>query len=608
MERERESLNESRRRGRRGQVIILTTLSLFAMCGMMGLAVDLGWSYFVRKSAQAAADGAALAAVQAALKATGLKGPVVCGVGVTCQPTPTPCPASVASPPSDNLNAGCLYAKANGFLTGGVQGRQNVLISADTSSPPPTVLGVNVYYWTTVRVSQSIPQLFSALLGNSQGLSSARATAGIVDAVYSGSLYALNRQNDAGTTDKNKNKNFIGVNIGIQGSGSSTPGNPDAYTINAGGGVWMASTANGASGNYAGQAGGSSTLRSAAFINIRGTGTVDNPGNFIPNPANGFGDLPIYGFQDPMGGLGQPPAPTNLTAKPIINGAINGDCNNPPVLTPGSYYAIGQEGNSNNWVATGQPITVTGCVIFSSGTGAFGNYVFFGGLSFPSPQTVVTFQPGMYVVAGSLQGNPVFYQHTGVTLQDKTPLDSNGQSQANTDAGELFVFTDANYPGLPVPKDVTRIQDRLQFGPVQIQMGNNDGSSVNLHGLNKFSDDLPIALKPFAPAVFWQDQRNSQVKYDANGNVDTSCGSLDSPCYNGDNSISPKMSLQASPNLHLYGLIYQPRGAWMTFQGGGNMEAPLQIVTGFLQMTGNPNITLQRLSNPLTRRVAALIE
>ena len=37
------------------------------MCGMMGLVVDLGWSFFVEKQSQAAADGAALAAVQEAV-------------------------------------------------------------------------------------------------------------------------------------------------------------------------------------------------------------------------------------------------------------------------------------------------------------------------------------------------------------------------------------------------------------------------------------------------------------------------------------------------------------------------------------------------------------
>ncbi len=35
----------------RGAVLVMVTLVLLAMCGMLGLVVDLGWSYFVKKSA-----------------------------------------------------------------------------------------------------------------------------------------------------------------------------------------------------------------------------------------------------------------------------------------------------------------------------------------------------------------------------------------------------------------------------------------------------------------------------------------------------------------------------------------------------------------------------
>ena len=42
-----------------------------AQCGIMGLAVDLGWGYFVKKSAQRAADSAALAGVEKALADVG---------------------------------------------------------------------------------------------------------------------------------------------------------------------------------------------------------------------------------------------------------------------------------------------------------------------------------------------------------------------------------------------------------------------------------------------------------------------------------------------------------------------------------------------------------
>ncbi len=60
-----------RSHGRRGQALLLVTLALFAMCGLLGLAVDLGWAYFVKKSAQASSDAGALAAAHVVLSQVG---------------------------------------------------------------------------------------------------------------------------------------------------------------------------------------------------------------------------------------------------------------------------------------------------------------------------------------------------------------------------------------------------------------------------------------------------------------------------------------------------------------------------------------------------------
>src|ERR1700686_4357083 len=97
-----------------GQAIVMVTVALIAMCGMMGLAVDLGWSFFVEKQAQAAADGAALAAVQEAVVRISAGGAPIsgftCAAGGTgstqadCEPTITSC-GSVAL--TSNLNNGC---------------------------------------------------------------------------------------------------------------------------------------------------------------------------------------------------------------------------------------------------------------------------------------------------------------------------------------------------------------------------------------------------------------------------------------------------------------------------------------------------------------------
>ena len=47
---------------RKGQALVMVTFALFAMIGVIGLSMDLGWSFFVRKAAQSAADTAAMAA------------------------------------------------------------------------------------------------------------------------------------------------------------------------------------------------------------------------------------------------------------------------------------------------------------------------------------------------------------------------------------------------------------------------------------------------------------------------------------------------------------------------------------------------------------------
>jgi hypothetical protein len=55
-------------------------------------------------------------------------------------------------------------------------GRQNVTIAAGTGTPP-TVSGVAASYWVTTRITETLPQSFSAVLGNRIGTVSARATA-----------------------------------------------------------------------------------------------------------------------------------------------------------------------------------------------------------------------------------------------------------------------------------------------------------------------------------------------------------------------------------------------------------------------------------------------
>jgi hypothetical protein len=296
--------------------------------------------------------------------------------------------------------------------------------------------------------------------------------------------------------------------------------------------------------------------------------------------------------------MGQPPAPTGLPDIPVPGGVIDGT-NTPVTLTPGNYYA------TSNGAATGDPITLQGTVRFAACGGcapnsAFGKYVFFGGLNSTGGGADVTFDAGLYIFAGAKwrggQDSYVLDTSTNMNLRDQ------GES-----IGELFVFTDLNYPGLQVPAAVQGVG--LQQGEVNISSGNN-GTDITLHGLNKSSSFVAgTTLENFSRVLFWQDQANSTVKYTSQGNIDTSCGTMDSPCAQSlTNADSPQFNLQASPIIHLRGVIYQPRGAWTTIAAGSGYSGPLQLITGAVQVKANATLNLSQPTNPIRFVRAGLIE
>jgi Flp pilus assembly protein TadG len=120
----------SRIRRQRGQALLMISISAVLIFGMLGLAVDLGWGYFVKKSARAAADAAAMAAARKAFASLGSKGPYTCGAGLDCQAIAVNC-STLA--PSSNLYNGCQYALKN--LTTGLSTAQNLLMASGTGSP-----------------------------------------------------------------------------------------------------------------------------------------------------------------------------------------------------------------------------------------------------------------------------------------------------------------------------------------------------------------------------------------------------------------------------------------------------------------------------------------
>src|SRR5215469_895659 len=124
------------RQQQRGQAIIMVTFSMILIFGMLGLAIDLGWGFFVKRSAQAAADAAALAAARKAFSSLGQQGSYACGTTLDCQPTPVSC-ATITN--TSNLYNGCQYAQKNFNI--GVTNSQNLMMSSGTSSPFTTATG-----------------------------------------------------------------------------------------------------------------------------------------------------------------------------------------------------------------------------------------------------------------------------------------------------------------------------------------------------------------------------------------------------------------------------------------------------------------------------------
>jgi hypothetical protein len=155
---------EMKRKQNSGQALAMVTIGLTLMLGMMSLAVDLGWGYYQRESAQSAADAAAAAAVRAV--ETAVAGSPVCATGIVWCGTPagtiTNCPATKPATATNSYDNACMLAAANGFTT---TGSKTVSVQANTTSPPPTVAGVTVSYWVTVRISESPGSFFGIPLG-----------------------------------------------------------------------------------------------------------------------------------------------------------------------------------------------------------------------------------------------------------------------------------------------------------------------------------------------------------------------------------------------------------------------------------------------------------
>lgn len=205
-----------RRDGRSGQILMIGTLSLVFLFSALGLAVDTGLAFMMKRRAQTAADAAAIgAAVYARTNGD------ACGVNATCG-TAYSCADPPVSPPTNSLQAGCLYAKQNGFLNDGTN-QQISLIENNTSLSG----GLNPSMWIKATVSQKYTNYFLSVAGFLGGYSASSATAGVAGTPGAQCAYVLGTSAGGGgglidSASGNLNLSNCGVysNDGINQSGS----------------------------------------------------------------------------------------------------------------------------------------------------------------------------------------------------------------------------------------------------------------------------------------------------------------------------------------------------------------------------------------------------
>src|SRR4051794_16894351 len=199
-------------RQERGQILVMTTLSVIALFGVLALAVDVGWAYYLRKTAQRAADAASMAAAIQVLANVG-NATITCGSNVTCQSS-TACPSTIATPTTSEISVACLYAQQNGFTQGGNGGKQNVSVTSGTTTPPPTAPGVNgVSYWVTVRVTQTSPIWFGAVVADATSGRGIMSDMQLASAPFKGLPIALSLINTIGPAARSS----AGVSTGVLG-------------------------------------------------------------------------------------------------------------------------------------------------------------------------------------------------------------------------------------------------------------------------------------------------------------------------------------------------------------------------------------------------------
>jgi hypothetical protein len=299
----------------RGQALVLITLGVVFLTAILGLVVDIGYGYFVKQVAQAAADSAASAAAEAARAGGG-----VCnGITVICNSTGYTCPSNPGA--ISNLDSGCLYAKQNGLGT--------VTLTSGTGA---TGGGVNAKYWVQAVAIANVPSGFSKIIGATQMSANALATAGVISSGSGNCIYVMDPL------------------VGITGSGTGSISSSCGIYIN--GNVVL-------SGNI------SITGTGGANVNVKGS--VINSGSGTVSPLVSMSSA----LSDPLASLPTPTYSSTCTNSNPITIVNQSSYNLPAGVYCGNITIINSTVTLNPGTFSGGIVANSANLNFSSGTYAF---------------------------------------------------------------------------------------------------------------------------------------------------------------------------------------------------------------------------------------------
>ena len=308
-------------------MVVLVSISLALLFALVGLSVDLGYSYYVKVKAQGASDAAATAATIYASK-----NGYVCGSYVTCNSTYT-CPSTLTSA-TTAMQAGCLYAKSNGFLT---SGSQSVTLIANNTSPP-NESGLSPALWIQANSAQTIPHLFLFLTGFQSGPVAAQATSTVNVTPASSCVYVLDTGNTNGALTISGSSALSVSNCGVYVNSS----NPKALTIS--GSASITATKVSVVGNCTGCA-------QSSPVPTTGAAAVSNP--FASLPAPSFSSTNCGKTNYTVSGTSDTIDPTD---GPFCGG-INVSGGKTLTMNPGTYILNGG-GFTNSGTVTGTHVTI----------------------------------------------------------------------------------------------------------------------------------------------------------------------------------------------------------------------------------------------------------